>query len=224
MKNGTAYAAKLTKAYAKHKASSAKARVEGPIDPLHCLALGVLGVHTNESLTERALTKLCTDMAGWNEIRVSSPHEVRTALGGTFPSAMERAQLLVRALQSVFDREHRMSLDRLRNVGRREARQYLENLSGVDAYAVAYVILQGLGGHAIPVNDRLLKALTAEKLVHPDADRSEVQAFLERNVSAADAKEFSLLMRSFPMTKSKPAQRAKAKKTKKSKGTKKAVR
>ncbi len=104
-----------------------------------------------------------------------------------------------------------MSLERLRSVGRREARQYLEQLEGVDEYAAASVLLWSLGAHAIPVGDRLLSALRAAELVHPTATRAEVQAVLERHVSAAEAQEFCLIMRSFKPPK-RPPRTAAAKK------------
>ena len=68
----------------------------------------------------------------------------------------------------------------------------METLKGVDEYAVAYVVLWSFGGHAIPVWNNVLGALREANLVHPTATRAEVQAFLERNVPAADAQAFSM--------------------------------
>ncbi len=82
-------------------------------------------------------------------------------------------------------------------MGRRDAKHFLEKLDGVDEFATAAVLLWSLGGHAIPVDDRLLEALRQADLVHPEATRAEVQAFLERNISAAEAKRFCLAMRTF---------------------------
>ena len=59
------------------------------------------------------------------------------------------------------------------------------------------VALWSLGGHGIPIDDRLWQALRDADLVHPSADRGEVQAFLERHVAASEAKAFCILMRSF---------------------------
>ena len=62
-------------------------------------------------------------------------------------------------------------------------------------------MLWSFGGHAIPVSDPLLASLRAADLIHPTATRAEVQAFLERNINAAQAKEFCLVMRSFAVPK-----------------------
>jgi hypothetical protein len=80
------------------------------------------------------------------------------------------------------------------------------------------------GGHAIPVNDKLLSSLREAELVHPNATRAEVQAFLERNVNATQAKEFCVVMRSFTASKRGSASSSKTVKTARKKGAaKKAV-
>ncbi len=196
MKNGTMYAARLKRVYARLRHSVPKPRIPEPDDPLRRLGIAVLGVGCSDEEAERAIDRALTAMADWNEMRVSSAFELNKATGNTIPQGVQRCQQLINALQSVFDRENRLSLDRLRTMGRREARHHLEQLGGVDEYAVASVVLWSLDGCAIPVNDKLLTALQEADLVDPSASRAEVQAFLERHVGAADAREFSMIIRS----------------------------
>ena len=197
MKKGTAYAARLRKAYARHRATVPKPTIAEPADPLRCLGAAILGAASTEAEAERAIDQLRSTMVDWNEVRVSSALEINKAIGATIPDGVARCKRLANALQAIYDRENRLSLDRLRSIGRREAKQYLEEINGVDEYVLASVLLWSLGGHAIPVNDRLLASLRDADVVHPSADRAEVQAFLERHVSAAEAKEFCMVMRSF---------------------------
>ncbi len=197
MKSGTMYAAKLKKAYARLRQSVPSRRVPGADDPVRRLAIAILGVHCGDDEGERAVDRALTTLVDWNDIRVSSALEVNKATGNTIPQGTQRCQQLIDALQAIFDCENRLSLDRLKSMGRREARHYLEQLDGVDEYAVASVILWSLGGHAIPVNDGLLQRLREADLINPLASRAEVQAFLERHVSATDAKEFCMVIRSF---------------------------
>lgn len=212
MKRGTVYATQVKKAYAKVRESIRKPEIPEPGDPLECLAAAVLGVAGYEDEAEEATARLLSAMVDWNEIRVSSAPEVSRAMGDRIPNAAEHAQRLIDALQAIYDRENRISLDRLKSIGRREARQYLEELDGVDDYVAASILLWSLGGHGIPVSDRLLQALRDADLVHPTAERGEVQAFLERHISASEAKEFCLVMRSFapdkPGERRRPAARA----------------
>jgi endonuclease III len=197
MKQGTAHAARLKKAYAKVRHAAPTPQIPEPDEPLHRLGIAILGVKYGDVQAQQAIDQLLTTMTDWNDVRVSRPSEINAAMGNANPERLEHCQRLIRALQSVYDHENRLSLDRLRQLGRREARQYLEGLDGVDQYAVASVALWSLGGHGIPIDDRLLRALRDADLVHPDADRGEVQAFLERHVAASEAKEFCIIMRSF---------------------------
>lgn len=217
MRDGTAYAAKLKKSWAKHRSSAAKPVIPELQDPVGCLARATLGDALGEEKGNAAIEHLMSEMVDWNEVRVSSAFEIQEAMGGSTPAGIELCQRLKHALQAIFDHENRLGLDRLRSIGRRDARQILEQLKGVDEYVVASVVLWGLGGHAIPVSERLLETLREEGLVHPTASRAEVQAFLERHVSAADARAFCLTMRSFTKPKANPRRSGKATKSRKTK-------
>jgi endonuclease III len=217
MKNGTLYARRLKKAYTRVRQSAPPPEVPEPDDPLRRLAIGVLGVTCGDAPAERAVDRLLSQAVDWNEVRVSTPLELHLAIGDSTPCDKDRCEQLLTALQSVFDRVNALSLDHLKDMGRREARQYLEKLKGVDEYAAAGVLLWSLGGHAIPVSDPLLKVLKDAELAHPEATRAEVQAFLERHIAAAEAKEFCLYMRGVTPAKlaADGAARRSGKKTKK---------
>lgn len=220
MKNGTVYAARLKKAYAKlHKSAPAPVIPERE-SALDSLCIAILGLTSGDARAERGVKKLLSVMVDWNEVRISNAQEICLTFGNTIPNAPVRALHLIHALQAVYQNENRLSLDRLKQMGRRDARQYLENLAGVDEYAVASVLLWDLGGHAIPVDDILLKALRDADLVHPSASRAEVQAFLERHISANDAKDFCVIMRSFSAN-SAPVAKSTKTRTRKTAGTKK---
>ena len=201
MKDGTLYARRVKKAYAKLRQSVAEPKIPDINDPIRRLAIAILGVECGDAEADRAIERLFTSMVDWNEVRVSSVAQVYRAMGDRIPNGLDRARQLLDALQSIYEREHRVSLDRLRGIGRREARDFLEALPGVGDYAAASVMLWSFGGHAIPVSDPLLRSLREAELVHPSATRAEIQAFLERNVNAAQAKEFCVVMRTFSVSK-----------------------
>jgi endonuclease III len=218
MKDGTLYASRLKKAYTKHRQSVPEPVIPESDDPIRRLAIGILGVECGDDVADRAIDRGFLTLIDWNELRVSRVDEVHKAIGDSIPQAALRCKRLIDALQSIYGREHRISLDRLQTIGRREARIYLEALAGVDDYAAAGVVLWSLGGHAIPVNDPLLGALREADLIHPTATRSEVQAFLERHVSAAQAKEFAAVMRSFKSSKRGASESGRSTKPAKAKG------
>jgi endonuclease III len=194
MKDGTLYAGKLKRAFSRLRQSMAAPVVPEPSDPVRQLALSIVGEECGEEEAGRALDKLLMTMVDLNEVRVSTPDQVHRGLGNRIPDGLERSRRLIRALQRVYEHEHCLSLERLRNMGRREAREFLESLEGVNDYSAAAVMVWSFGGHAIPVNDAVHRSLREAGLVHPAASRVEVQAFLERNVAAAQVKEFCLMM------------------------------
>jgi len=200
MKDGTRYAGRFKRAYAKLKQAATIPEIPEWPDPVVRLATAILGVECGDDPASRAVKRLNDTMVDWNEVRASYPTEVHRAIGNQIPSAEVRCGNLIRALNAIYNREHVVSLDRLKTLGKREARHYFDELDGVDDYAAASVILWSLGGHAIPVGDRVLSALRESDLVHPSASRADVQAFLERHVAADKAKETCLVLETLRAT------------------------
>lgn len=208
MKDGTAYASKLKKAYSQLRRAAPKPPLREPDDPLRRLAIGIFSLGTTDDRGEAAVEKLLSIMVDWNEIRVSSPPELGAVLGNAVPDTVGRCDALVRALRWIYDSENCLSLDRLKSLGRREARQYLEKIEGADEFAAAGVLLWSLNGHAIPVSDPVLAYLKDSDLVHPEASRADVQAFLERHISAQDARDFCMVLQAAVKTKRRTRRRA----------------
>lgn len=196
MKDGSRYAERVRRRFPKSSLPAAET-CPAPTDPLVQLGCAILGGGLGEEAGQRALEHLRRAMVDWNEVRVSAPLELAAAVDSTIDRAVARCDALRRALNAVFDRESRMSLDGLRSMKIRDARQFLTSLDGADEFAAASVVLWSLGGHAIPVDDRTLDALRREDLIHPDASRAEVQAFLERAVPAAQARPFCVMLRAW---------------------------
>lgn len=192
MKKGTHYAKKLKAAYGKIRGIAGAKPDDESVDPVSQLILAILSQEATLKRAQRALKQITDDMVDFNELRVSTPAEVSDSIGKHVPRSIERAKALLRLLNAVYEREYAISLDSLGSKGVREMKSYLESLEGITPYVSASVLLWSLGGHAIPVNDIALDYLRKQGLVEPDASAAEVQAFLERHVSAADAKEFCL--------------------------------
>jgi len=197
MKRGTFYAKRVKRLFNKLKQEHGPPDIPEPTAPLHQLLLALLSADVSDHKGTRAMKALFDVMVDLNEIRVSTNAEIARAIGAHLPDATKRAETIRRALDAVFRKEHAICLDRLQKLGRREARQYLLDLSGVDSAAAASVVLWSLGGHAIPVDERVFEALRKADMVDPSASIDQVQAFLERNISANDAKAFCLLMNKF---------------------------
>ncbi len=225
MKHGSQYAKQVKRVFNRLVRQHGKPKHDSLADPIEQLLLGVVARGTTETGAAAAMKRLQEGTVDLNELRVASPREMVQLLGENFPNAIEKARDINSILNEIFNRQHELDLDFLRDKTRRDAKDYLQKMPGVDACTVARVMLVSVGGHAIPVDEDMLAYLRRQELVDPDADAAEVQAFLERNIAADDAYAFYTLMRRLVAT-SRPRIRKKAAATtkKKTKKTSKAKR
>ncbi len=129
-----------------------------------------------------------------NALRVSLAAEVVEILGERYPRCPERSERLCAALNEIYLREHAVSLDRLQDMPKREAKLYLDTVIGTPQYVAARVILRSLGGHAIPVDDRLLELLVMAEVVEAHTPVEKAASFLERHIKSAEGAEAHALL------------------------------
>jgi len=192
MRSGTLYAKKLKKIRSSMRKGAADRSPQEPTDPVEQLVLAVLSEETTMERARKAHKRLMDQMIDYNELRVSGPAEISEMITGIIPRNVQRGKALVRVLNAVYQREYSVTLDSLRDKGIRDIKQYLDSLEGSSPYVTASVVLWSMGGHAIPLNALAYKWLQRQELVHPSASHAEVQSFLERHISAADARDFSM--------------------------------
>ncbi len=203
MKKGTFYAERVKRLYRKLKQQNGSPDIPDAGNPVDQLVVAMFAYEAPVDRARKAVRALRDRMVDYNEVRVSTNSEIASAIEEHIPDGGRQADAVRRVLNAIFRKEHEIKLDSVAKLGRREARQYLESLDGVHACAVASVLLWNFGAHAIPVDKRLYETLLRENLVDPSASIHEVQAFLERNIHASDAKEFCLLMQAFSSSKPK---------------------
>ena len=194
MKHGSEYAKRIKRLFHQLARKFGKPAATEPPDPTEQLIVGILSACTSSTKAHAIFRKLRQEMVDLNELRVTPPTELATLIGDGLPLALNKARRVVDALNDIRRRQDTLDLGFLKQRGRREAREYLESLEGVDRSAAASVVLYSLGGHAIPVDELTLYVLRKEELVDPSADAAEVQGFLERHISASDARVFAILL------------------------------
>lgn len=114
----------------------------------------------------------------WNEVRVSLPTEVEEALEG-LPEAGARAERIIGLLQEVFESTYSFDLEATAGVdkkGLKGAAKYLAKYQGANDYAIAWVVQQSLGGHALPMDGPSLRVLKRLGVVDADADPTNLEA------------------------------------------------
>ncbi len=202
MKHGTQYAKRVKKLHQDMVRKFGKPDVGEPVDPIEQMIIGILAGCTSLLRARNAHKKLYQSMVDLNELRVTPPVELAEIIGDSVPLAEEKAGRVVAALNAVRRLQDALDLSFLKQRGRREAREYLESLDGVDKGAAAWVVVGSLGGHAIPVDPLVVYILRKDEVVDESADVAEVQGFLERHISASDALAFSDLLSRYVSSKS----------------------
>jgi endonuclease III len=170
------------------KAAPAK-RVEAP-DPLARLIRAFLEYDCDEARTSVAERKITEAMVDFNELRVTPAIELAALLGVRYPFAESRCSALHRTLQSIFDREHQMRLDKVREMKKTEIRPYLQSLAGITPYVEAAVCVDAFGVPAAPVDTKLLLWLISKDVLPEGTDIKSAQHVIEKHLKSTEAEEF----------------------------------
>lgn len=134
-----------------------------------------------------AFRRVRESLVDFNELRVCVPEEIACIIGDRYPLSAERSLRIRSVLHAVFVARHQLSLSHLASAPKREARASLEALEGIPHFVAARVLLVSLGGHAIPVDERLRDLLAGEKVIAPDVPPAAAGHALERLVRAEES-------------------------------------
>jgi hypothetical protein len=160
-----------------------------------------------------ATKRLHACVVDYNEMRVALTDELAGMIGERYPRAEERAARLRSSLNDLYKREHKVSLARVAELPKRDARALLDALEGMPSYVSGRMMLLSLGGHAFPLDERMHKALEEEGAVPADTSVDEASGWLERQFRAGEAAEAYLLIenwmndRPLPKPPKRPARR-----------------
>jgi endonuclease III len=162
-------------------------------DPTTQLVIGVLSRDMPESKARQALDAVRSMVVDFNELRVIPPLELADLLGD-YPDARGKSEDIIRALNRIFAFEHTVSLERLRELPKKDMLAYLDRIDGLEAYTRARIRLLGLEKHAIPLDEAMWALARSEGLVDGKCSLEEAQAFLERQVPEDAALEVVALL------------------------------
>ena len=215
MRNATSYAKKVKKLLG--KLPDASARPDEEADPIRILVRSVLEADASDKDADRAVAALEEEFLDFNELRASPSRDIVECLGEQLPRAREKGEVLVKVLNGLFRRVHKVSVEYMRDMTKRDLRRHLGEL-GMEAYASARLVGTVFDGHAIPVDQTLVESLEMGGYVHPESDVADVQGFLERIITHKDAQAAHEALRAYvarsakALAKKRKAERAAAKK------------
>ncbi len=224
MKNSKEYSKKVHKLYRSLKRKYPKVQRAIYERTVDALVYAIISENMSETAAHSAIKRFADYFVDTNDLRVSRAEEIIEALGADTSVTRDIAWALTSALRVVFEKYNRVSLEALRKMSKRPAKQALEKIDGTSHFVVDYCMLTSLYGHAIPLTKKMIEYLRSNELVHPEADEQVIEGFLARQISAENAYKFYALLR-----RRSEARKAKAKKkatretkTKAKKKTKKA--
>ena len=160
------------------------------LEPLPRLVRAFLEFDCDSSRLLAAETRIMSSVVDFNELRVTPAIELAASLGVRYPFAEARCAMLHRTLQSIFDREHQMSLDGLHGMKKADTRKYLQTLAGMNPYVEAVVALECFDVPAAPVDTKLQLWLINKECFSADTNIPEMQHILEKHIRAGDMLKF----------------------------------
>lgn len=167
----------------------------GPAEPeprpvMEQLMYAICRENTTREAADRAYQALQQRFFDWNEIRVSSSREIEEVIQD-LPDAENRAVRLISLLQEVFETTFSFDLELLQKKGMKVAAKQLSRYQASNDYAIAWVVQQALGGHAIPLDGAGLRVLRRLGIIEPDEENLEaLRASLEHLVPKAKGSQF----------------------------------
>jgi endonuclease III len=215
MKNSKDYSQKIQKLYRTLSHRYPKVQKVSHEKVIDAIVYAVISTEMSEKATESIIKKFTEYFVDWNDLRVSRTEEIVEVIGKEDPVAVSIASRLNRVLNGIFNQFHQVSLEGLKKIGKRPAKQALEKIDGSNNFVVDYCMLTSLGGHAIPLTEKMIKYLKDNELVNSDADQQQIEGFLAKQIPAKNGYDFyALLRQESESTKAKKKTRATSKKSK----------
>ena len=120
-----------------------------------------------------------------NELRVSELREIQNIIGNT-PDSDLRARAIRKFLKQIFQKNYKYDIDGIAKKTFKEAKDELKDYEALTSdFIMAQAQVQTLGGHAFPVDNRILLMAKRLGLVDENADHSTLRGIFEKNITKA---------------------------------------
>jgi hypothetical protein len=209
MKNTVKFADNLRSLH-KQLMKEHKSQPREVLEPLDALVRAAMSYGVSDTKADEAMRLIKREFVDLNELRVATDLEIQELLGVRYPDIERRVAMITQALNNIFEREHTMSLERLKSVSRRDARQFLRELPDIHPFVEAYVMMYAFEGSACPIDDEIREYLVEEEALDPQLVLADAQKFVEHHVKADDMHDFFAAVRSSVFEESKRKKKAKA--------------
>ena len=194
MKNATKHAEDL-RSLVKKLAKEHKPDPKPTLEPLKALVRGAMAYDASDARADEAMDVIAREFVDLNELRVATELEVQDMVGQRFPGIEKRVAMVTAILNAIFEKEHTLSLDRLKTLSKKDARAALKGLAEVHPFVEAYTMLFGFDAPAVPVDDTMLQYLKDHAVVEATTTLDEAQRFLEHAVKGEEQYDLFAVLR-----------------------------
>ena len=147
--------------------------------------LAILRENHNLQDALKSMARFHSDFVDLNELRVSEIKEYQ-AIIGPLPDSEARGRAIRRFLREIFKHNYKFDIDGIAKKTFKEAKDELKHYDALKHdHHMAHVQVQTLGGHAFPVDHRVLLMAKRLGLVDQNADTSTLRGILEKNIPKA---------------------------------------
>lgn len=164
-------------------------------EPLKALVRAAMSFDMPDARADEAMRHIEREFVDLNELRVATDLEIHELLGVRYPAIEKRVAMITQSLNNIFEREHTLSLDRLKTVSKRDARQFLRELPDIHPFVEAYVMLFAFDGHSFPIDDEVLAYFKEQGVVEDDSNLEESQRFVEHHFKAEECHDLFAAVR-----------------------------
>lgn len=195
MKNATKHAVALKALQKKLLKQHGTAEKPPGLKPMAALIAAVFRSDCADIKAEKALEQIHDHFIDYNELRVATELELLELFGTRYPEVEQRLARLHGILNTIFERESGLTLDRFDAMKVKEKREFLRELPGMTPFIEGFVLLYAAEAAAFPVDESMFAVLQAADCVDEDADLAEVQKFIEQQLKAEELHPFFAALR-----------------------------
>jgi endonuclease III len=196
MKNATKHAEEL-KSVLKKLIKQHTPQDRAQHEPLNALVRAAMSYDVPDKKADEAMNAIEKEFVDLIELRVATELEVQELLGQRYPQIEQRVTMITQALNNIFEREHTLSLNRLRDISRRDARNFLRELPDIHPFVEAYVMLFAFDGHSFPIDETMLEYLRDQGIVDEDTSLEDAQRFVEHHLKDDECHSLFSALRRF---------------------------
>lgn len=195
MKSTSQYTQKLKKLFGILKKGAEKPKKPVYQSPIEAIAFAVLCENSSESSAKAALKKIQFHFVDFNDLRVARAEEIAEVIGPDIEEPEKCAVRLTSLLNAIFQKYDCLTPEDLASGGKKNIREVLEKFNGMTNFICSYIMLTVINAHAVPLTEKMIQYLKAYNIVDPVSENEQIVAFVERQISAANAYTFYTLVR-----------------------------